>query len=544
MTGSPSDPPGERRRPEGAKPPLRDLLAQQDRFLVLSELVTGRGGLVEDSGQRALELGRALAANPRIDAVSITDNAGGHPMLAPDVIGVEVAALGQEVIIHLACKDWNRNALLSRAWNLAALGFENILALSGDYPATGYRGLASPVFDIDSVGLLRLLSDMNEGLVVDEPKGRRLRPAAFFSGAVVTNHKRLEAEVMPQYFKLRKKIENGAEFIINQVGYDARKDDELLRWMALHGLDIPVIANVYVLSPGAARVFHAERIPGVVVTDELLGLVTRQAASPDKGRAFFLDLAARQVAIARGLGFRGAYLGGHLKPEEYDLILDTAEGFGTDDWRQFARELQFPFPDEFHYFEHDPETGLSSTEVNGAYLASKERAAKRHAGLAYRFSRGMHGALFEPGTRAFGAGRTIVAAVERAPKPIGRLAHGVEHATKAVLFSCRDCGDCSLPETGFLCPESQCVKNQRNGPCGGTRQGLCEIGEKECIWARAYDRLKAYGEEETMLDGPAVIKNAALEGTSAWMNTYLGRDHHAARHADTSSADPTKERET
>ena len=71
------------------------------------------------------------------------------------------------------------------------------------------------------------------------------------------------------------------------------------------------------------------------------------------------------------------------------------------------------------------------------------------------------------------------------------------------------------------------MKNQRNGPCGGTRQGLCEIGEKECIWARAYERLKAYGKEETMLDGPAVLKDGSLQGTSAWANTFLGRDHHA-----------------
>jgi methylenetetrahydrofolate reductase (NADPH) len=93
------------------------------------------------------------------------------------------------------------------------------------------------------------------------------------------------------------------------------------------------------------------------------------------------------------------------------------------------------------------------------------------------------------------------------------------------MFDCRDCGDCSLPEIAFLCPESQCVKNQRNGPCGGTRQGKCEIGEKDCIWGRAYERLKAYGEEKSMLEGSVVFKNGALKGTSAWANTFLGRDH-------------------
>ena len=45
------------------------------------------------------------------------------------------------------------------------------------------------------------------------------------------------------------------------------------------------------------------------------------------------------------------------------------------------------------------------------------------------------------------------------------------------LFGCRDCGDCSLPDIAYVCPESQCAKNQRNGPCGGTRDGLCEVDD-------------------------------------------------------------------
>ena len=107
--------------------------------------------------------------------------------------------------------------------------------------------------------------------------------------------------------------------------------------------------------------------------------------------------------------------------------------------------------------------------------------------------------------------------------------HTAEHTLKIAAFDCRDCGDCSLPDIAYLCPESQCVKNQRNGPCGGTRQGKCEIGDKDCIWARAYDRLKAYGEEEQMLGDAAVIKDAALQGTSAWANAFLQRDHHGKK---------------
>ena len=59
-----------------------------------------------------------LAADPRIDVVSITDNPGGHAMLSPDTLGTEMISRDQEVIIHLSCKDWNRNALESRGWKL------------------------------------------------------------------------------------------------------------------------------------------------------------------------------------------------------------------------------------------------------------------------------------------------------------------------------------------------------------------------------------------------------------------------------------------
>ena len=141
----------------------------------------------------------------------------------------------------------------------------------------------------------------------------------------------------------------------------------------------------------------------------------------------------------------------------------------------------------------------------------------------------MHGKVFEKGTPGFRAGKKIYGRLEKARPGVQKAAHGIEHAIKIAAFDCRDCGDCSLPDIAYLCPESQCVKNQRNGPCGGTRQGLCEIGEKECIWARAYDRLKAFGEEEEMLDRPVVFKNSALKGTSAWSNTFLERDHHGKR---------------
>ncbi len=513
---------------------LRHLLEETDTFVYCVELVTSRGIITERSGRRVLELARELAHHPQVHVLSITDNPGGNAMISADILGTDLISRGQEVIIHLSCKDWNRNALQSRGWQLASEGFNNILTLSGDYPIDGYLGRASGVFDIDSVGLLKMYSDMNAGMPVESGPGptlRRMQRTNFFLGAVVNNHKKYERELMPQYFKLAKKTESGAAFIINQIGYDSRKQDELLKYMAHHHLRVPVIANVYVLSLASARFFYGGNIPGCVVTDELLALAEKQAQSPDKGKMFFLEFAAKQCAIAKGLGFRGVYLAGHLKYEDYAQILERVGQFGEHDWRDFAREISFHMPGEFYFFEPDPATGLSSTEVNRAYSLSKtpEAVAKgrQNVPLSYKINRLVHERVFEKGTAGFEVGQRIYQAVERAGNGLRKAVHGFEQAFKILAFDCRDCGDCSLPDIAYLCPESQCVKNQRNGPCGGTRQGKCEVGEKDCIWALAYDRLKAYGEEEEMLDRPVVIRNGALRDTSAWANAFLERDHHA-----------------
>jgi methylenetetrahydrofolate reductase (NADH) len=507
---------------------LRERLASPGSFVVAAELVTSRGLITAATGRGVLETARELADDPRIDVLSITDNPGGHAMLAPDTLGTDLVGRGQEVIIHLSCKDWNRNALESRGWKLSSEGFHNVLALSGDYPATGHRGLAAPVFDIDSVGLLSLFAAMNEGLPDERRPEQRLDRTDFFLGCVVTNHKRYEREVMPQYLKLRKKVEAGARFVINQIGWNARKDDELLRWIAHERLAVHALANVYLLSRTAARTFHRGKIPGVVVSDELLALVERYAAGEDKGRGFFVDLAARHVAVARGLGFAGVYLGGHMPAAIFGEILDRAESYRSDDWRALGREICFGFPDEFYFFERDAETGLSSDRVDAAYLEStRRRRTELRVPLRYRFSRRLHEAVFDQEAPLHPVGRAFFGTVERAPRPVGKALHVLEQAAKVPLFGCRDCGDCSLPDIAYVCPESACAKNQRNGPCGGTRDGLCEVYDSECIWSQAYERLKAYGEAESLLDRPVVIKDNALAGTSAWANAFLGRDHNA-----------------
>ena len=138
--------------------------------------------------------------------------------------------------------------------------------------------------------------------------------------------------------------------------------------------------------------------------------------------------------------------------------------------------------------------------------------------------------LFEQKSWVFKMLRPIAKWADVSPKARAFLEFS-EHLAKTILFHCLNCGDCALFDVGFVCPMSQCPKSQRNGACGGSYQGWCEVypNEKKCVWVQAYDRLKAYGEENSL--GAYIVPpcNWELWQTSSWLNFYMGRDHTAKR---------------
>jgi len=99
-----------------------------------------------------------------------------------------------------------------------------------------------------------------------------------------------------------------------------------------------------------------------------------------------------------------------------------------------------------------------------------------------------------------------------------------------VHFTCKDKNRNQL-ESNLYCPMSQCPKNQRNGACGGSRKGFCEVypDERLCIYVKAYAGLKRYGEEGTLEGGRVPPCNWDFRQTSSWINYYLGRDHTARK---------------
>jgi hypothetical protein len=100
-----------------------------------------------------------------------------------------------------------------------------------------------------------------------------------------------------------------------------------------------------------------------------------------------------------------------------------------------------------------------------------------------------------------------------------------EHAVKEPVWGCQMCGQCVLHDTGLTCPMT-CPKTLRNGPCGGVRpDGRCEVKpEMRCVWVNAYARAERLPLWRGHIDNLRPPVDNSLEGTSAWLNLFSGRD--------------------
>lgn len=506
---------------------FKEALLNPAEFPVTWELVPGRGAK-EAAQEKALALASQAAAGNKIRTLTLTDNPGGTPAMSADFMGCEILKLGIEPLVHFTCKDKNRNQSESQLYALDRAGVRNLLVMSGDYPVSGFQGRPAPVFDLDPVHTLQLIDEMNRGLTYPGIKGNVThQPGDFFPGAVVSPFKATEAEQISQYYKLKKKIAAGAQFIVTQLGYDARKFHEVLLFMKQNGLNTPLVGNIYILPFGAAKMMNRNDLPGSVVTDKLLADIDRERNDPDKGEGARILRAARLYAILKGMGYNGVHIGGHnIRYEQVEEIIRQGEALASE-WTSLIRYFDYPIDGGFYYFGRDPDTGLNRE----AQTRLQDRPLDAEIECTYGFSRFFHQLLYEPGKNLYGIMKGLCQKVQGSRAE--GFFHKLEHLTKVALFDCRDCGDCALIDTAYLCPMSQCPKNQRNGACGGSFQGWCEVhpGKRKCVYVRAYARLKKHGEQEQMEKNIVPPCNWDLYQSSSWINYYLGKDHTSKKQA-------------
>jgi methylenetetrahydrofolate reductase (NADPH) len=464
--------------------PLRDALAA-GRFCYVVELVAS--ALTREA--QLLETASGLARLPEVVAGSITSYAGGALGHDPLRVAAAARARGLSPNVHLTCVSQDRRGLAKTLEDMHALSLENVFALTGDYPTKGDQ---PPVFDLDSVQLVELIA------------ARRREGMSFHVAVAVSPFKYTEADCVYQYVKLEKKIAAGADLAITQVGWDARKFAELKRYLDARGLTTPLLGNVYVLGPKTAERMARGEPPGCWVSPTLLDTVRAESRAQDGGRHARLERAARTVAVLRGLGYAGAYLGGTHDARQIAWIIRRAEQLAPR-WHELADELSHGDPDGFYLDDARPRPAPRRREMLPVLLE----------GLSRRL----------PVTRDTGPGRALARGLgwlDRRPLASAALER-VELAVKKPLFGCQACGNCVLSYTEYVCPQT-CPKQLRNGPCGGTRGGWCEVvPDQPCVWVSVYERARAAGRLEA-LKVYVPPPDRQLQSTSSWINYYLGRD--------------------
>jgi methylenetetrahydrofolate reductase (NADPH) len=354
----------------------------------------------------------------------------------------------------------------------------------------------------------------------------------FLVSVAVSPFKYTQADCVYQYVKLEKKIAAGADLAITQVGWDAEKFRELRRYLVERGLDTPVLGNVYVLTLGAAERMATGQPPGCWVSPALLEAVRAEQAAPDRGRRARLERAARTVAVLRGLGYAGAYIGGTHDADQVGWIIRRAEELWPQ-WEPLADELRFGDPAGFYLLTRPsgapPRTSARALQAlagsapvahPGGRALATPRA--RRADLTPRVLDWL-GRLF-PVTRDSRLRRTLTrlcAWIDRRPW-LARAVERAELLVKEPAFGCQACGNCVLGVMEYVCPQT-CPKQMRNGPCGGTHLGRCEVVDRPCIWGAVYERAQAAGRLDALrLYVPP--PDRALRGTSSWINYFLDRD--------------------
>jgi methylenetetrahydrofolate reductase (NADPH) len=235
----------------------------------------------------------AKALKGKVDAVNVTDQQSSIMRLGSLAVSYLLKQWGLEPIYQITCRDRNRIALQSDLLSASVLGIENCVALTGDLPSSGDHPQAKPVYDLDSVQLLKVISTLNEGhdMVGNELKGK----TDFFCGAAVNPGADTEAAYELQILKMEKKIEAGAKFFQTQAIYDPKTFEKFMKRVEQY--KVPVLAGVIPLkSAGAAR-FMNKNVAGINVPQEM---IDRIAKAEDKAKTG-IEMCAELIKQLKGM---------------------------------------------------------------------------------------------------------------------------------------------------------------------------------------------------------------------------------------------------
>ncbi|MGP8120696.1 MAG: methylenetetrahydrofolate reductase C-terminal domain-containing protein [Xanthobacteraceae bacterium] len=270
------------------------------RFVVTVEIAP------PDSADPSALLARAARFSGLVDAVNITDGAGGNCHMSSAAAAAVLAAHGHTPVCQIACRDRNRIAVQGDILGAAALGVRNFLCLTGDDVGQGDHPQAKPVFDLDAVTLLRIARDMRDR--GEFASGRKLDVAPdLFLGATANPFVPPFAD---RVANLEQKFDSGAGFIQTQFCFDLRLLEQFMQAVRERGLHrrSRIIVGVGALNSARALHWMLRHVPGVHVPQDV---IRRVAAAQDQV-AEGLDVLVESIRAIRQIeGVGGVHLMGH-----------------------------------------------------------------------------------------------------------------------------------------------------------------------------------------------------------------------------------------
>src|SRR5271170_1224964 len=272
-------------------PPLADrskigsMVASGD-FVTMVEIVPPKGIDCSKELDGAAQLHRL-----GVDAINVPDSPRASARMSAQSLCVQIQQhVGIETILHYTCRDRNVLSIQSDLLGASSIGLKNILCLTGDPPKLGNYPNATAVFDVDAIGLVNVVKNLNYGLDIGS---NSIGESTGFSIAVAANPgvQDMDQEVRRFAFK----VEAGAEYAITQPVFDLRVLEEFLR--RIEEFRIPVIAGIWPLTSLRNAEFMKNDLR-VSMPDDIMA---RMAAvkTPEAGRIEGVKIAQEMLAEAR-----------------------------------------------------------------------------------------------------------------------------------------------------------------------------------------------------------------------------------------------------
>jgi homocysteine S-methyltransferase len=226
-----------------------------------------------------------------VDAINVPDSPRASARMSAQSLCVQIQQhVGIETILHYTCRDRNVLSIQSDLLGASSIGLKNILCLTGDPPKLGNYPDATAVFDVDAIGLVNIVRNLNCGLDIGK---NSIGESTGFTISVAANPGVPDIEQEVRRFAY--KVEAGAEFAITQPVFDLRVLEEFLR--RIEGFRIPVIAGIWPLTSLRNAEFMKNDLR-VSMPDEIMARMAK-TSSPEAARAEGVKIAQEMLAEAR-----------------------------------------------------------------------------------------------------------------------------------------------------------------------------------------------------------------------------------------------------